>query len=168
MGKCSGYRPVSESHLRQKVDIVLLCFQPWSSSFDCFPWSVWPNDHARTFVQECEDPCVVFEGLWMVTLTCLSIGVVWYMLAESPFLSLANLPPDAWHIVTEHDDRRRNWTGRRRRRRTVVNLRILRPVAYTNVGTVSIIDIAPLDSSVYYYNNKIHSPMGRVENKENN
>jgi len=28
MGKCSGYRPVSESHLRQKVDIVLLCFQP--------------------------------------------------------------------------------------------------------------------------------------------
>ena len=55
-------------------------------------------------MQECDDPCVVVDGLWLVILTSLCVGVVWHMFAETPFLNLNNLPrPAAWQIVTEHD-----------------------------------------------------------------
>ena len=53
-------------------------------------------------VQECDDPCVVVDGLWLVTLACLCVGVVWYRLAESSFLGLANQRPGAWQIVTDY------------------------------------------------------------------
>jgi len=51
--------------------------------------------------QECDSPCVVVDGLWMVMLACLCVGVLWYKLAESPFVGLANLPLNAWQIVTD-------------------------------------------------------------------
>jgi len=45
---------------------------------------------------------VVVDGLWLVTLACLCVGVIWYRLAESSFLGLANQRPGAWQIVTEY------------------------------------------------------------------